>query len=147
MTQTRTAGPPCIGRPAGARGQALVEFALIVPLFLLIAFATVDFGLALDASLTVSNGAREGARVGTTAPNVAAIQARVREVAGRLNDPTLTISVACKTSAGAACPGGMVGAVPGTSIVVSVNYPYRVITPIAFGTSIALTSTVEMRVE
>ncbi len=129
------------------RGQSLVEFAVVLPVFLMIAFATLDFGVAIDTSLTVSNAAREGARLGTTQPSVAAIQGRVREVAGRLDDPNLTISVSCKTSGGAACPGGMAGATAGTSLVVRVGYPYRVMTPIAFGTTIPLSSTVEMRVE
>ncbi len=147
MALTTTRGRRRIGRRGRARGQSLVEFALILPVFLLIAFGTIDFGLALDASLSVSNAAREGARLGTTQPSVAAIESRVRAVAGRLNNATLSISVSCKTAAGAACAGGMAGATSGTSVVVRVTYPYPMITPIAFGTSIPLSSTVEMRVE
>jgi Flp pilus assembly protein TadG len=129
------------------RGQALVEFALIVPVFMLIAFGTIDFGLAFDASISVSNAAREGARAGTTTPSVAVISARVREVAGRFNDSLLTIDVSCKTAGGSACPGGLGGAVTGTTIVVTVGYSYPMITPIAFGTRIPISSTAEMRVE
>jgi Flp pilus assembly protein TadG len=130
-----------------SRGQALVEFALIVPIFMVIAFGTIDFGLAFDASIGISNAAREGARAGVTTPTLAAISARVREVAGRLNDSSLTISVSCKTATGAACAGGLSGAVSGTTIVVTVGYSYPMITPIAFGTRIPLSSTAQMRVE
>jgi Flp pilus assembly protein TadG len=130
-----------------SRGQALVEFALIVPIFMVIAFGTIDFGLAFDASIGISNAAREGARAGVTTPTLTAVSARVREVAGRLNDSTLTISVSCKTAAGAACAGGLSGAVSGTTIVVTVGYSYPMITPIAFGTRIPLSSTAQMRVE
>ena len=129
------------------RGQALVEFALIVPVFLMIAFGTIDFGMAFNASLTISNAAREGARAGVTTPTTTAIQNRVRDVAGTMNDSKLTITVSCKTASGAACAGGMAGAVSGTTVVVTVGYSYPMITPIAFGTVIPLSSTAQMRVE
>jgi Flp pilus assembly protein TadG len=139
-----------LSRPGGrngTRGQSLVEFALILPVFLLIVFAIVDFGLAFDASIGISNAAREGARSGTTKPTAAAITARVRTVAGRLNDSRLTVTITCKTSAGAACPGGLAGATAGSSVVVRVAYNYPLLTPVAFGTIIPLSSTAEMRVE
>ena len=132
---------------ARSTGQALVEFAIIVPVFLMIAFATIDFGAAFDASITISNAAREGARAGITTPTTAAVTARAEQVAGRLNNARLTVSVACKTAAGSACAGGMAGAVSGTTIVVTVGYSYPLITPIAFGTVIPLSSSAQMLVE
>src|SRR5437773_2711004 len=55
-----------LGRPARrARkesGQGLVEFALVLPLFLFLVLATVDFGWALRAYIVETNAAREGAR-------------------------------------------------------------------------------------
>jgi Flp pilus assembly protein TadG len=134
-------------RDRRGRGQSLVEFAIILPVFLLIGFGIFDFGLAFDASLTVSNAAREGARYGVTNPNTTSITSRVRETAGRLNDTRLTVTVSCKTAAGAACAGGMAGAVSGTTLVVTVGYAYPMITPIAFGTTIPVASTAQMRVE
>src|SRR5262245_33486493 len=128
-----------------SRGQALVEFAIIVPVFLMIAFATVDFGMALDASIGISNAAREGARLGATQPNTSAIPARVHAVAGRLDNADLGVNVSCKTSGGAACPGGVGGATSGGSIVVQVTYSYRLVTPIAFGFVVPLSSPAEMR--
>jgi len=41
----------------------------------------------------------------------------------------------------------MAGATSGTTVVVTVGYNYPMITPIAFGTVIPLTSTAQMRVE
>jgi Flp pilus assembly protein TadG len=130
-----------------SRGQSLVEFALVIPVFLMVAFATVDFGMAFDASISISNAAREGARAGVTTPTAAAVSARVKQVAGRLNDSNLTIAVSCTTAAGAACAGGLAGATTWTTIVVTVGYRYPLITPIAFGTVIPLSSTAQMRVE
>ncbi len=52
-------------RPKGSeRSQSLVEFALVVPLFLVVVFGIIDFGLGLHGYITVTNAAREGARVG-----------------------------------------------------------------------------------
>jgi len=45
------------------RGQALTEFALIVPLFLLMMVAIFDLGRAVFAYNTLTNAAREGARM------------------------------------------------------------------------------------
>jgi Flp pilus assembly protein TadG len=51
--------------PARARGQSLVEFALVLlPLFLLI-LGVVQFGLIFNSYVTMTNAAREGARTGT----------------------------------------------------------------------------------
>jgi Flp pilus assembly protein TadG len=45
------------------RGQALVEFALVIPIFLLMLFGIVDIGRLVYLNSTVSQAAREGARV------------------------------------------------------------------------------------
>lgn len=45
------------------RGQALAEFALILPLFLLVMVAIFDLGRAIFAFNTLTNAAREGARL------------------------------------------------------------------------------------
>ncbi len=46
-------------------GQGLVEFALFVPLFLVLLFTMLDFGFALYTNLTLEYASREGARVGS----------------------------------------------------------------------------------
>ncbi|HVS44986.1 MAG TPA: TadE family protein [Candidatus Dormibacteraeota bacterium] len=46
----------------GARGQGLVEFALVAPLLLALAFGIFDFGRGMSANVTVTNASREGAR-------------------------------------------------------------------------------------
>jgi Flp pilus assembly protein TadG len=44
------------------RGAAAVEFALILPIVLLVIFAIIDFGRMLNAQITLTEAAREGAR-------------------------------------------------------------------------------------
>jgi hypothetical protein len=47
------------------RGQALVEFALVIPLFLLIIFGLVDLGRAVFVNNSLAEAARDGARYGS----------------------------------------------------------------------------------
>jgi hypothetical protein len=49
--------------PRGERGQGLVEFALILPVFLLALFGIFDVGRAVYVNSTLSQAAREGARL------------------------------------------------------------------------------------
>jgi hypothetical protein len=52
-------------QPAGReQGQGLVEFAMVVPVFLLILLGLLEFGFVFDQQLTLEYGTREGARSG-----------------------------------------------------------------------------------
>jgi TadE-like protein len=44
------------------RGAALVEFALVVPIFVLLVMGTIDFAMAFNDYNSVRQGVREGAR-------------------------------------------------------------------------------------
>lgn len=57
--------------PRAKRGQALVEFALVLPLLLLLIFGVVDAGRLIFAYNTVSNAARNGARVAIVNQSIA----------------------------------------------------------------------------
>jgi Flp pilus assembly protein TadG len=48
-----------------SRGQSLAEFALVLPMFLLLIFAIVDLGRYVYSNNALSNAAREAARVGS----------------------------------------------------------------------------------
>jgi Flp pilus assembly protein TadG len=50
-------------RSSGEDGAELIEFALVLPLMLLVMFGIIDFGLLFQRYLVVTNAAREGARV------------------------------------------------------------------------------------
>jgi Flp pilus assembly protein TadG len=46
------------------RGQGLVEFAMLVPVFMLLLLGLLEFGFVFDHTMTVSYATREGARSG-----------------------------------------------------------------------------------
>jgi Flp pilus assembly protein TadG len=50
------------------RGAAAVEFALVVPLLLVLLFGTVTAGMAYSDHLGITNAVREGARFGSAMP-------------------------------------------------------------------------------
>ena len=54
------------GRHARRPGQGLVEFALILPILLLILFGIIEFARILQAWLSVENGSRFGVRYAVT---------------------------------------------------------------------------------
>jgi len=51
-------------------GQSMVEFALLLPLFVLVVVGIFDLGRAFFAFIAISNGAREGARIYTFQPEI-----------------------------------------------------------------------------
>jgi Flp pilus assembly protein TadG len=85
--------PVVVRLPARIRSEAgaeLVEFALVLPLLLLVFGGIVDFGLLLQRQQVVTNAAREGARLailpGYTSDDISArVTQFVRE---GINNPT-----------------------------------------------------------
>ena len=51
-------------RRTAARGQSLVEFAVSVPVFVMLLFGMLEFGFAFTHNLTLEYATREGARTG-----------------------------------------------------------------------------------
>jgi hypothetical protein len=51
-------------RHASERGQGLVEFAMVVPLFMLLLLGLLEFGFVFDHTMTLNYATREGARSG-----------------------------------------------------------------------------------
>jgi PKD repeat protein len=117
------------------RAQALVEFALIVPVFLFLVVITLDFGRLFFSYIQINNAAREGANYGQGAPtDDVGIEARVdRETnsQGQRGEGTVVVATACADSAGAAiaCTAATGGAGPGNTITVNVSLPFTFLTP------------------
>jgi Flp pilus assembly protein TadG len=86
-------------RDAGERGVAVVELALVLPIFALLLFGLFDVGRLVYVNAAVSQAAREGARWGSVAGrsgNPAGMAAiRARTLAGMAAVPEATVSVTC----------------------------------------------------
>lgn len=55
--------------PVGERGQGLVEFALLLPVLIVLIMGMVEFGLILFNQQVITNASREGARYGIVVRN------------------------------------------------------------------------------
>ncbi len=74
---------PLAVRGTGARGQATVEFAFVLPLLVLGMLAIVQTGLVVRDQLGAVHAAREGARVASVEPDAAqAVRAARRTLPG-----------------------------------------------------------------
>jgi Flp pilus assembly protein TadG len=111
--------PPSRGRTARDRGTAAVEFALVLPILLLILFGIIDFGRALNAQIELTGAAREGARLAALGYSNAAVQARAVAAAPSLSGVTVAVAASCPPGAG-----------PAANAQVNVSYRFSFITPI-----------------
>lgn len=101
--------------------MAALEFALVLPLFLMLIFGVMDFGLAMYAKGLITNASQEGARFGAiyrlNPLTVGDIQTHVQSYlqAAGFTDP-VTVSVT-----GAGGPSG-------SPLSVRVDYAYQMLT-------------------
>lgn len=75
-----------------SRGQALVEFALVVPLFVIVVLGLFDLGRAVLYYSTVANASREAVRVAIVDQTVPNIQQRADDIASSVMNPALVDS-------------------------------------------------------
>lgn len=130
-------------------GQAITEFAIMLPLLIIVVFAIVEFGLLLYNTQMITNASREGARAGivvgldretdepkTVSENAATVYCRDYLVT--FSD-TPTFSALATFSSGARF---------GDPLTVTVTYLYDYLVLSAFGFDpITLTQTTVMRFE
>lgn len=69
QTAART-GPRVPKWNRGQRGAALIEFALVLPLILMLVLATIDFGNLIQTRLIITNVSREGGSVASREINI-----------------------------------------------------------------------------
>jgi len=111
-----------------SEGQAVVELVLLMPLILVMVFAIVEFGFALNTHLAVSNAASEGARYGSLGTLPGDGTCATNTVRGRtlissgenLNCSDISVSY----------PGGVGSAARGDAVVVRVSHDYQMVTPL-----------------
>jgi Flp pilus assembly protein TadG len=121
--------------------QSLAEFALILPIFLILVFGIIDFGMGLRAYITVAQATREGARYGVVGNQAGTFTAGgtgdcdgstetniIGKVCATMNGLDLTdiqtVTAECPdTSTTPPCS-------PGDAIEVHAEYQYHYITPV-----------------
>ena len=156
--------------------QSLVEFALVVPMLLILVFGVVDFGLGLRAYISVASATREGARYaavgnppgtfttgGSGECNGTTFTTTVGKVCGTINGLRLAnvqnIKVeTCDTASPPVCVAATTANLyPGKSVRVTADYRYHYITPVkslinmlsagALTDYLTISSTTDMRIE
>lgn len=99
------------------RGHAIMKFALILPLLMLLLAGILDFGLIFSRYLTVAAAAREGARSAALGGSDLTAIAAVKNVAHSISPGQLVITV---------CPAVRES---GNSVTVVVSSPVQTVTP------------------
>lgn len=133
---------------ARARGQSIVELALVLPVLLLLVLAAVDLGRIFFARIAVANAAREGAYEaayrGTYVANSgcsdtnSVMCAILNEAQSSLTVAPADVTWSCN-NAGGCSPGGF-----GDRVTIKVNGHFQLLTPILSvffgGTNVAFSS-------
>ena len=149
------------GRREG--GQSLAEFAMVLPVFLILVFGIIDFGMGLRAYITVAQATREGARYAAVGnPAGTFTSGGSGDCTGSMT--TSTVGKVCSTmnglnltnvdSVSVTYPQGNE---PGKPVRVEASYEYHYITPLkavvnfisagSLNDTITVTSATDMRLE
>jgi Flp pilus assembly protein TadG len=98
------------------RGGAAVEMALLMPVLLMVLFATVDFGRMYNAQITLTEAAKDGARAAVLGANATT---ETREAAPDLSGVTVAVT---------SCPASPTNS---SDAIVIASYPFEFITPLS----------------
>ncbi len=124
----------------GENGQALVEMALILPLFLLLLFGVIEMGRIGYAYVSVSNAAREGGRVATIGGTDLEIKNTIQNAATALDSISLTIIITPLEA----------NRQSGQEVTINVTYPVQLVIPIisnVIPNPVVVSSSIVMRLE
>ena len=118
------------------RGAVAVEFALLLPILVVIILGIIEFGLVYNTQITITNAAREGARAlsignGVNTP-FAAVSAASAALTPAVTSAEVTFSPSACTAANA-----------GQTATVTIQYPYKFLSGM-FGTGFTMTGVAAM---
>lgn len=102
------------------KGQSLVETALILPIMILILMGIIDFGLMFNNYMIISNASREGARGAAVGMTDALITSMVSDITSTLDQTKLVTKIDPYETPRE----------KGTEVTVTVEYDYKLLTPI-----------------
>jgi len=120
------------------RGQALVEFALVFPIFVVVLFGLIDVGRFVYVSNAISQSVREGARYGSVANfatgcNLGRDACVQQETISRMAAvPATTVDVQCRrqTGSGTLVVTNADGCQTADFLIVQVSTPFQMFTPV-----------------
>ena len=130
-----------------SRGQTLVEFALVLPILLILLLGILDFSRAVAGYNSVSNAARSGARVAIVNQDFDAIEAAVLDEGLSLSDVVVEFDPDVNDKP--ACPAEECCPQIGCIVEVRVSSEYVPATPVIGNLigSITVSSTTRMPIE
>lgn len=120
-----------VKRRGRARGQTLAEFALVLPVLIVMLMGIFDLGRAIFAYNAITNAAREGARLGIVNQWADKIKERAVTMAPTADQDPDAVTVAISKPASAPDDDDCAGA-PAVGCIVYVRYEseFTAITPI-----------------
>jgi Flp pilus assembly protein TadG len=98
------------------KGAAAVEFALVLPMLLLVIFGLIDFGRMLNAQITLTEAAREGARANALSSSVSSRVNLATQNLGPAGTVTYTVNQDCAAGA--------------DNAQVTTKYTFKFVTPV-----------------
>lgn len=109
------------------RGQSMVEFALVAPMFFLLILGTIELGRLMWVDHSLANATREGSRYAMVHGSKSTLPATDTDVQNVVESkaPGVTSALSVSTSG--------LGGEPGTSVSVNASYSFRFITAEIFG--------------
>ena len=120
------------------KGQAMAEFAIVLPVLCLVFFGIFQFGVLFNNYVTLTDAVRAGARTAAVsrddADPVGAATTAVRNSSADLNQSSLNVTVSSSWTAG-------------SDVTVTATYPYSISLLGLIVTSGTLTSKTTERVE
>ncbi len=132
----------------GKPGQSMIEFALILPLMVLVVVGIFELGRAFFAYIAISNAAREGVRMYTFTPDKTTLTEIDTTVYTEVGNSTL-VDPAKIASISVACPGqdpvtNLAACPHGDWIKVTVRYNFDFILNVFFNQPLTLVRSAEM---
>jgi Flp pilus assembly protein TadG len=104
-------------RLEGERGSSAVEFALLLPILLLVLLALVQVGVLARDSLVLTQASRAGAREAAVQPSPDAVEQAVRGAAAGLAEERLSVDVVWSGERGAPVTVSVVYEAPVASLL------------------------------
>ena len=117
------------------RGSVVVEFALVLPILVLLLFGMIEFGRGYNARIELVSAVREGARAGALGKNLSTIADTTKAAAPGLKTTDITVA---STTLCSVTPQP-------ADITVTATYPFHYEIPLFRSSTITLTAKAVMR--